>query len=286
MENTSCYTFKKYTYTDGLLNDSVDATYILHLEGNGRLDSIEKQIEEYHPTNIVYIMFNKGFKKCEKTLKKQNSVYDLNDAYYQAFIHSNSQNYSNVLVLEDDFIFNPEIKNTTHIHHINNFVKRNETTNLVYQLGTVPFIIFPVDLYNFKCIIAGGMHASIFSKVARNKYINEDSSNTLEMDVNICLNYDRYMYYTPLCYQTFPPTENSKNWFPILGEISMAIYKIMNLDKEVEPGTSNMYIIAKMLFAFFFLLLLFFIHYLLERLKVYTFLSKSLKRVLDKRKAK
>ena len=38
-------------YTDGIFNDSVDATYILHLEGNGRLKSIIKQITESNRAN-------------------------------------------------------------------------------------------------------------------------------------------------------------------------------------------------------------------------------------------
>lgn len=53
-----CYRFEQYKYTDGLLNDSVDATYILHLEDNGRLESIKKQLNHCNPTNIVYIVKN------------------------------------------------------------------------------------------------------------------------------------------------------------------------------------------------------------------------------------
>ena len=52
-ENSSCYTYTKYSYTDGMLKDSVDATYIIYLDGNGRLPQIEKQLSEYHPTNTV-----------------------------------------------------------------------------------------------------------------------------------------------------------------------------------------------------------------------------------------
>lgn len=74
-----CYRFEQYKYTDGLLNDSVDATYILHLEDNGRLESIKKQLNQCHPTNIVYIVFDKGYKKCKNNLKRITSYLILSN---------------------------------------------------------------------------------------------------------------------------------------------------------------------------------------------------------------
>ena len=64
--NTSCYEIKKYTYDVGILDNSVDATYIIHLKHNGRYEHIQEQLKEYHPTKTVYIVYNEGFKKCEK----------------------------------------------------------------------------------------------------------------------------------------------------------------------------------------------------------------------------
>ncbi len=63
--NSNCYTFKKIIY-DNVLLDNVEATYIIHLKDNGRLEDIQKQLKEYQPTKIVYIVFNEGFKKCKK----------------------------------------------------------------------------------------------------------------------------------------------------------------------------------------------------------------------------
>jgi len=54
-----CYNLKKYTFKKGLMENSIDATYILHLEGNGRLESINDQLNSYQPSKIVYILFNK-----------------------------------------------------------------------------------------------------------------------------------------------------------------------------------------------------------------------------------
>ena len=66
-ENKKCYSFKKLVFEQGIFDKSVDATYILHLEGNGRYDDIIKQINMYPTTQNVYILMNPGFKKCKIT---------------------------------------------------------------------------------------------------------------------------------------------------------------------------------------------------------------------------
>ena len=62
----SVYSKKEMVYERGFLDNSVDATYIIHLEGNGRLQNIYNQLNQYQPTKKVYIFFNKGYKNCNK----------------------------------------------------------------------------------------------------------------------------------------------------------------------------------------------------------------------------
>ena len=81
--SSHCYTFKKIKYNKGLLDNAVDATYIIHLEGNGRYDDIMNQLESYHPTKEVYIIFNKGYKKCSKDDRITLPAHDLTDAFLQ-----------------------------------------------------------------------------------------------------------------------------------------------------------------------------------------------------------
>ena len=65
--NLNCYEFKKFKFDKGLFDETVDATYIINLVGNGRYDNIINQINKYKPTSQVYILLNQGFKKCNKT---------------------------------------------------------------------------------------------------------------------------------------------------------------------------------------------------------------------------
>lgn len=80
MFDYSCYHFKKITYSQGLF-ETVDATYIIHLEGNGRYDDILNQLAQFQPTKVVYIVFNKGYKNCQKNKNIKLPAHDLVDAF-------------------------------------------------------------------------------------------------------------------------------------------------------------------------------------------------------------
>ena len=85
------YKFKKYIFNDGILNNSIDATYILHLEGNGRYKDIQEQLSIYHPTNIIYILFNKGYKKSVKKSFINVAYMDCVDAFLEIFKHADNK---------------------------------------------------------------------------------------------------------------------------------------------------------------------------------------------------
>ena len=54
-DTESCYNFEKLNYKAGLFDETVDATYIIHLEGNGRYENILKQLEEYKIKDAQYL---------------------------------------------------------------------------------------------------------------------------------------------------------------------------------------------------------------------------------------
>jgi hypothetical protein len=250
--NFKCYKFKNIKLNNGLFDETVDATYIINLVGNGRYDSIIKQINEYKPTSEVYILLNQGFKKCKKT---KNIIYpadDLNDAFLQIFRHANDKNYENILILEDDFIFNKEIKDKKHINSINRFLKKKQDKDFIYYLGCIPFLMLPNinNLKHFNNLKSCGMHCVIYSK--KNRLNIMDNYNDIlfkykDWDTNANFLKNRYAYYKCLCYQLVTETENSQYWNnsnPILyflAKVGKIIFKIFKLDKQVEPGYSIIY---------------------------------------------
>ncbi len=272
-KNTYCYTFEKKIFNDGLLDETVDATYIINLEGNGRLDSIMEQLAKYHPTNIVYIVHNKGYKKCEKTLPEKISYQDLTDAFLQCFKHSEDNKYKNILILEDDFMFDEKIKDKYHISNINKFNNTHKNESYIFKLGVLPKILIPYNGYVYRGLSVG-THCCIYSENLKKEVLFENNKKIIQ-DWDIFLNlYKRsYIYYIPLCYQLFPQTENKNNWgkelkyIPFLNTIFQKIFNnyisILKLDTQPQPGYNISYAFAKFIFyiiVFIFIIIFYFLY--------------------------
>jgi len=266
--STQCYNFKKIKYNKGLLDDAVDATYIIHLEGNGRYDDIMNQLKTYHPTKEVYILFNKGYKKCKKDEHIKLPAHDLVDAFLQVFTHAKNQKYDNILILEDDFIFSKKIKKTSTQQDICTFLNNNKDKDYQYFLGCLPYLQLPctLDSKHYINICSGGTHAVIYTKKNRERLLNVNQKDITDWDYYSFTHSRRYAYCEPVCYQLYPDTDNSNNWHKdnyILYIISKSVkkfYNILKLNTQIEPGYSIFYIFSK-IFAFTIIILILVIVY-------------------------
>lgn len=265
-----CYHFEKLTYQAGLLDKNVDITYIIHLENSLRYDNILKQLEKYKPTNTIYILQNKGYNNCKK-VGIQNSTADLTDCYLQIFKHAQKQKYNNILILEDDFVFNDKIKEKEHIDNINTFLEKKSGDNFIYFLGAVPWFLIPYDSNNYRCIISTGTHSVIYSKSHRDNFLHNFDRKMLvtDWDINYNINFtSRFIYYTPLCYQICDSSVNSKatkfenKYLSFASDVVTycnynIIFKILGIDKNPEPGYSIFYFYSKFIFYILLLLLIY-----------------------------
>jgi|LauGreDrversion4_1035100.scaffolds.fasta_scaffold01345_12 hypothetical protein len=259
MNNSSCYRFEQIEYSDGLLD--LDATYIIHLEGNGRIENIKSQLNEYHPTNLVYILYNKGYKICDKSADIDQPSRDLIDAFITVFNDAHQKNYKNILILEDDFIFSEKIKKKSTQKKVMEFVnkKSKENENYIYLLGCLPFLQRPYD-DNTNILLCGiGTHACIYSRKCIEFVLQQDQTRFNDWDYYTQMNITKYMYHEPLCYQLFPETENQKNWMSFFGlkDVLVLLIRLCKLDVKEEPGYTIFYNISKVLPVLIILLLIF-----------------------------
>lgn len=273
----SSYRFEEYNYQNTLFKN-IDMTYVLHLENNGRLDSVKNQLNLFKPSEKCKILYNKGYKKSYKPhLPEQTSGYDLIDAYLHIMKDAKINNFQNILILEDDFFFDKNVSQYT--EDIDNFIIKNDY--YIYTLGTIPFILYPCDITfkHYKYFIKGGAHAMIYN----NKVIN----NILNMPQNEIGGWDPltnhiggYCYYTPLCYQLFTETENRANWGQdmktssisnifskeLMVQIILSLISSLNLDKSETPGYFIAYYLSK---GIFYLFIVTVIYFLLKMFKKY-----------------
>ena len=251
MENEHCYKFILYKEKEGILDECVDATYILYLKNNGRLENIKDQLEKVHPTRITYIVENEGYKKCDKKLLQQSPNIDLVDGYYQIMVHAKKNNYNNVLILEDDFIWNEKIKDPTISKDICNFVN-NQDSNFTYYLGCMPLVKMNLGTNHLRTFIQMGSHSIIYSRKVREQILKIDKDTITDWDVNISLflRPTSYCYKSPLCYQTFPVTDNQKTWPNYFGLKKILIFfiQLVKLDKQPSPGFEIGYVVSDIVF--------------------------------------
>ena len=230
---------------------SLDVTYVIHLENNGRLENVKKQLDEFKPSKKCIILHNKGYKNNMKPfLKKQDSSHDL--AHANIFIMNDviKNNYNNIMVLEDDFIFNKNIK--SHSKNIDSFVLSKNRDKLVYFIGYIPIVVAPYNNYNYKVLFGLCTHCVIYNQNTCKDIIKKKD---LHKDIDIYyLKYNCFMYYKPLCYQLFTRTENSERW--IFRDFALGIYKLLQLNKVPQPGYNIIYNTSK-IFSFLLLFLLF-----------------------------
>ena len=128
---SNCYRYEKRNYDDPIFNH-VDATYIINLENNGRITDIEEQLSKYHPTRDVFIVFNKGYKKCNKDEKINSTALDIIDTNKNILLHSIENEYDTILILEDDFQFSEKINEKQHKLNVDEFINENKNDEFLY----------------------------------------------------------------------------------------------------------------------------------------------------------
>jgi len=252
----SCYQYEEYNFNNYLLN--VDATYIIHLVGNGRYESIIDQLHKYPISKKVYIVLNQGYKKCQKDSSITKPPLDLIDAFLEVFNHA--KNKENILILEDDFMFDDKILASTHQNNINKFIERND--DFLYYIGAIPYLLFPYNFCNYVNIASTGTHSIIYSKKMRERVLTSKKgpSDIHDWDVYLNLQSKRYIYYTPLCYQYFLETENTNHWGDhnlilfFLASILKSILKLLELDHSVK-GYFILYFVSKLWFLLFLIII-------------------------------
>jgi hypothetical protein len=254
--NDSCYSLHAINFTEGILDDCIDATYIIHLEGNGRLEHIYQQLNTFHPSKKIFILFNKGYKKCSKQNYVDKPPIDLIDAFLTVMKDAQNKNFHNILILEDDFIFHNDFLEPPHNKHIIHFVNNNKEKEFVYLLGCLPYLQIPYSYYNRRILWKSGTHACIYSKNMCKTILQKNKEDINDWDVFTNIHCQQYMYYKPLCYQLFTNTENKKYWLylPLLSDLNNFYKKRFLLDKQVEPGYTYYY-----WFSFIFLFFIIFI---------------------------
>ena len=253
--NDKAYQFELIENDSSLFdNEVINATYIIHLEGNGRYENILKQIKKFKTTNKIFILHNKGFKTGLKEKYIDKAPLDIIDAFLTCFKHACNNNYKNVLIFEDDFICDDKLLDKSITNDISDFVrsKTKQNEKFCYSLGVLPYITSNTFGNHRQLFVGLAAHSIIYSNEFMKYLLSYTPKDIDDWDVILAkttlFNTKRFMYDKCLCYQTWPETENSKLWgyqFGNIGifacNISKNINRLLKLDTEPKYGFNKAY---------------------------------------------
>lgn len=262
-----CYSYKEIHSTDNPIIPSLDLTIILMLEGNE--DRFEMNDFILNLAGKTIFQNNKGFKKCNKVCNKENvdsTVKDLNLSYLKALCYSKNLNIKNVLILEEDAeIFD---KTPYKWKDINNFISKDIYS--ILSLGS--FSLFKnssfVNFYNPSFGFFGATQGIIYNLSKLDKFIdliNNTNCNLGQFDSEYIkhIGMDNiFIYKDPMIVQTFPDTDNKKNWSKggffdnIIISMITNSHKILGTDKETKGWTIWYFMCKNYLWIFIFIIIL------------------------------
>ena len=219
------YTHEVLNYDKGIFDRIVDITYIITMENSlKRHTHIYNELKKAQPTKEVIIVYSKVF----KDINKHDICGDVDISYKDLmhvvmYIFSISKNKDNILILEDDFIFNKKIKSSD-IDSISKFF--NKTKPHIYSLGSIHLLSNPLSFIHKRIYIKAGTHAMIYSKIGRS--ILEKQFKTCidikkDIDTLTCFQRKTYGYYKNIYSQIFIKTENRNNWGKQFSYVDMNI---------------------------------------------------------------
>lgn len=227
--NRKCYYYEKIEKQKktGIFDNVIDAVFIILLEGSKREENVRKQLKEYNLHSNIIIQYNKGYKKCNKELEKQETNFDLLDANYQIFETSKKMEYKNILVLEDDFLITPNINKTEYVESIKKIIEKDD-----YNLISLGGMFFMVGIKDINMTVPGVLthaQAVIYSHRYFDLFMNKYYYDFKHVD-EFTLVDKKYLSKIPIIIQSFPETENKKNW----PKVNLFLWDILNKINNVD----------------------------------------------------
>lgn len=195
----------------GKMDNAIDMTYIITMEGAERAKTIMQRLQKAKLTSKALIQYNSGY-NCEgKGLGRKVPQADLTHALVTVFQHASEKGYDNILVLEDDFIFNRKFYDNDDIARICEFI--TTTKYDVYNLGPHSLISYPVSWYHRRALWSRLTHAMIYNKSSFRPYTRYAKQMKYDVPcdkIQDTLGLAVYFYHKPISYQLLGDTENRR----------------------------------------------------------------------------
>ena len=210
--NDYCYTYEVLKSGRPMF-PMIDCVYVMIMNNSKYEERVRDQLAKYPLGQRILLQKNSGFKRCQKSIARQDTIADLVDSNYTFLTNAIQNNYKRILVLEEDFIISPKLGDKDVIRDIQSFLTVHEPEALL--MGSVLWRTGAM-VENFKEVeIKLGTHAIIYNHVGIQKLydlITRKMNTAIDIDILTNDYLKMYSYKLPLIIQVFGGTENQQNW--------------------------------------------------------------------------
>jgi hypothetical protein len=210
--NDYCYTYEVLK-SGWPMFPMIDCVYVMIMNNSKYEARVRDQLAKYPLGQKILLQKNAGFKRCQKSIARQDTIADLVDSNYTFLTNAIQNNYRRILVLEEDFIISPKLGDKDVMRDIQSFLTVHEPEVLL--MGSILWRT-GAQIGDFKKVeVKLGTHAIIYNHVGIQKLYDliTQKMNTI-IDIDILMNryLKMYSYKLPLIIQVYGGTENQKNW--------------------------------------------------------------------------
>lgn len=210
--NDYCYTYEVLKSGSPMF-PMIDCVYVMIMNNSKYEERVRDQLAKYPLGQRILLQKNSGFKRCQKSIARQDTIADLVDSNYTFLTNAIQNNYKRILVLEEDFIISPKLGEKDVIRDIQSFLTVHEPEALL--MGSVLWRTGAM-VENFKEVeIKLGTHAIIYNHVGIQKLydlITQKMNTAIDIDILTNDYLKMYSYKLPLIIQVYGGTENQQNW--------------------------------------------------------------------------
>ena len=210
--NDYCYTYEVLKSGRPMF-PMIDCVYVMIMNNSKYEERVRDQLAKYPLGQKILLQKNAGFKRCQKSITRQDTIADLVDSNYTFLTNAIQNNYRRILVLEEDFIISPKLGDKDVMRDIQSFLTVHEPEVLL--MGSILWRT-GAQIGDFKEVeVKLGTHAIIYNHVGIQKsydLITRKMNTIIDIDILMNRYLKMYSYKLPLIIQVYEGTENQKNW--------------------------------------------------------------------------
>lgn len=211
----TCYRYEVVHLGIGIMEDIIDAAYVMTLENSPRVTEMVTRLQQLTPLSSVVVQYNKTYRNCNKSGIINTPNLDLHHAMRKAMQTALKQGSRHILLMEDDCEFLPKQFTRENAFYIKQLLREDDDID-AYLLGCIPMISVPkMNGKHMRIFRGGSTHAVLWTEKGMREFLKlplRNGADEVYVDLLITTKLRVFAPSSPYAVQLITDTENSRNW--------------------------------------------------------------------------